>query len=114
MSLSPLPLTPAADFAGRKAHTLGWSGTEGAYPSFFGPKGSPTAAEVRSCSPAAAVHALRGVLHMVEFAPPEEMDDDTLAAAWTITDEGRQYDGVEEDRRAIGREMASRLGENDD
>ena len=51
---------------------------------------------------------------MVEFPPPEEMDDDTLAAAWTITDEGRQYDGVEEDRRAIGREMAKRLRPDDD
>lgn len=41
--------------------------------------------------------------------PPEEMDDETLLAAWELADEGRQYDGVEADRRAIGREMAERL-----
>lgn len=40
---------------------------------------------------------------------PEKMDDPTLAAAWEIADDGRQYEGVAEDRRAIGREMAKRL-----
>jgi len=40
---------------------------------------------------------------------PEEMDNITLAYAWEITDEGRQYDGVEEDRRKIAREMAKRI-----
>jgi len=45
---------------------------------------------------------------------PSEMDDATLATAWKITDEGRQYPGVESDRREIGREMASRLKPADD
>lgn len=47
---------------------------------------------------------------------PEEMDNLTLAYAWAITDKGRQYDGVEEDRRMIGREMAERIrdGVDDD
>ena len=40
---------------------------------------------------------------------PSEMDEGTLATAWEITDGGRQYEGVELDRREIGREMASRL-----
>lgn len=40
---------------------------------------------------------------------PAELDDATLATAWEITDDGRQYEGVESDRREIGREMASRL-----
>lgn len=42
----------------------------------------------------------------------EEFDDLTLACCWDITDAGRQYDGVEEDRRLIGREMARRLKED--
>ena len=50
----------------------------------------------------------------VPDADPEEMDDATLATAWEITNEGRQYEGVEEDRRAIGEEMASRLSPDPD
>jgi len=42
---------------------------------------------------------------------PAEMDNATLVAAWTITHKGRQYEGVEEDRRAIGEEMAQRIRE---
>jgi hypothetical protein len=45
---------------------------------------------------------------------PEEMDDATLATAWEITNDGRQYEGVEEDRRSIGEEMASRLSPDHD
>jgi hypothetical protein len=45
---------------------------------------------------------------------PEEMNDATLATAWKITDDGRQYEGVEADRRAIGREMAERLAPDHD
>ena len=45
---------------------------------------------------------------------PEEMDNPTLWAAWQITDRGRQYEGVEEDRREIGREMARRIKEGVD
>lgn len=40
---------------------------------------------------------------------PEVMNDDTLVTAWTLVTEGREYDGVEEDRKAIGTEMAKRL-----
>ena len=45
---------------------------------------------------------------------PSEMDNLTLWAAWQITDRGRQYEGVEEDRREIGREMARRIKEGVD
>ena len=47
---------------------------------------------------------------------PKKMNNATLAAAWEIVDKGRLYDGVEEDRLRIGREMARRLrdGVDDD
>lgn len=54
------------------------------------------------------------MVRALDDADPEDMDDATLAAAWALADSGRQYDGVEEDRRAVGREMAERLGESDD
>lgn len=38
-----------------------------------------------------------------------DMDDETLVKAWELTDKGRQYEGVEQDRRQVGREMAFRL-----
>lgn len=42
------------------------------------------------------------------------MDDETLVKVWELTDKGRQYEGVEQDRRRVGREMAFRLSEGGD
>ena len=44
----------------------------------------------------------------------QQMDDVTLATAWELADKGRQYEGVEEDRRMMGREMAKRLKDEGD
>lgn len=47
---------------------------------------------------------------------PEEIaqfDNETLATAWDLCVNGRQYDGVEHDRQLIGSEMAERLTEDE-